>query len=44
MYIQSVLLEGKKWNKYYFPHEKLVNGGKLILKLGNKPNKEWGVE
>ena len=44
MYIQSAELNGEKWDKYYFPHEKLANGGKLLLQLGNKPNKAWGIE
>ena len=41
-YIQSATLNGKKLNKPWFYHSELVNGGKLVLKMGNKPNKSWG--
>ncbi|HNX34905.1 MAG TPA: GH92 family glycosyl hydrolase [Kiritimatiellia bacterium] len=43
-YIQSVRLNGKPWNKTWFPHEALVNGGSIVLELGDRPNKTWGVE
>ena len=41
-YIQSAMLDGKSLDKCWFYHEELVDGGKLILHMGNKPNKEWG--
>jgi len=41
-YIQSAVLNGKKLLKPWFFHDKLVNGGKLVLIMGNKPNKNWG--
>ncbi len=44
LYIQSAELNGEYWEKYYFPREVLTNGGELKLKLGNKPNKNWGTE
>lgn len=40
-YIQSVKLNGKDWNKSWFSHNDLMEGGKLELVMGNKPNKEW---
>ncbi len=43
IYIQSATLNGKPLNKPWFYHEELVNGGELILKMGSKPNKKWGV-
>ena len=41
-YIQSATLNGKEWNKSWFSHDDLKNGGKLILVMGSKPNKAWG--
>ena len=43
MYIQSVTLNGKKWNKTYIPYEEVANGGELVFVMGNKPNKNWGT-
>jgi lysophospholipase L1-like esterase len=42
MYIQSATLNGKPLNKPWFYHDQLVKGGKLVLKMGPKPNKKWG--
>ena len=41
-YIQSAKLNGKKLEKPWFYHSELVAGGKLELKMGSKPNKNWG--
>lgn len=41
-YIQSAVLNGKVWNKPWFGHDDIKNGGKLILVMGDKPNKAWG--
>ena len=41
-YIQSATLNGQKWEKPWFSHDDLKNGGKLVLTMGNKPNKTWG--
>jgi predicted alpha-1,2-mannosidase len=43
-YIQSAKLNGKKWNKAWFSHEDIANGGTLELVMGNKANKDWGKE
>jgi predicted alpha-1,2-mannosidase len=43
IYIQSVTLNGRRWNKTYITHEDLVKGGELIFEMGNKPNKKWGI-
>jgi predicted alpha-1,2-mannosidase len=40
-YIQSAKLNGKEWNKSWFSHEALINGGILELTMGKEPNKEW---
>jgi predicted alpha-1,2-mannosidase len=40
-YIQSAKLNGKKWNKSWFSHEDLINGGLLELTMGKEANKAW---
>ena len=42
-YIQKATLNGQEWNKPWFAHEDLINGGKLVLVMGDKANKEWGT-
>jgi predicted alpha-1,2-mannosidase len=42
-YIQSVTLNGKPWNKTWFDHSVIANGGTITLDLGDRPNKAWGV-
>ncbi len=42
-YIQSVKVNGKPWDKTWFAHDVLANGGKIVLELGDRPNKAWGV-
>ncbi len=41
-YIQSATLNGKDWNKPWFSHSDIANGGKLVLQMGSKPNTSWG--
>ncbi|NQU54800.1 MAG: glycoside hydrolase family 92 protein [Bacteroidetes bacterium] len=41
-YIQSASLNGNTLNKSWFLHKVLVDGGKLILNMGDKPAKNWG--
>ncbi|WP_329904313.1 GH92 family glycosyl hydrolase [Porphyromonas pogonae] len=43
-YIQSAELNGKKLNKPWLKHSDIVGGGSLVLKMGPKPNKNWGIE
>lgn len=43
-YIQRAKLNGKSLNKFWFYHKDFVKGGNLDLWLGNKPNKNWGVD
>jgi len=43
IYIQSAVLNGKPLNKVWFYQEQLANGGKLVLKLGPEPNKNWSA-
>ncbi|HNX78692.1 MAG TPA: glycoside hydrolase family 92 protein, partial [Prolixibacteraceae bacterium] len=41
-YIQSATLNGKPWNKPWFAHTDLISGGKLVLQMGPKANRNWG--
>ena len=43
-YIQSATLNGKEWNKPWFEHDDIKNGAKLVLVMGDKPNKAWGSD
>ena len=42
-YIQSATLNGKEWNKPWFSHDDIKDGAKLVLIMGDKPNKAWGA-
>lgn len=42
-YIQSARLNGKPWNKTWFHHNDLMNGGTLELEMGPRPCREWGT-
>lgn len=41
-YIQKAYLNGVEWNKPWFAHSDLANGGRLELEMGSEPNKAWG--
>lgn len=43
-YIQSATLNGKEWNRCWFEHTDIAEGGKLVLVMGDKANTKWGVE
>ncbi len=43
IYIQSATLNGKPWNKPWFSHADMANGGKLVFQMGPAPNKTWGA-
>ncbi|RLD23535.1 MAG: hypothetical protein DRI70_09240 [Bacteroidetes bacterium] len=42
IYIQSAALNNKPLNNVRIKFKDIVDGGKLILEMGPKPNKEWG--
>jgi predicted alpha-1,2-mannosidase len=42
-YIQSVKLNGRPWNQYWFPHATLVAGGRLEINLGPQPSR-WAAD
>lgn len=39
IYVQEVLLNGKRLNGYILKHDDIINGGHLQFKMGAKPNK-----
>jgi len=43
-YIQSATLNGKEWNKPWFKHSEIGEGGELVLNMGPKANREWGAD
>jgi predicted alpha-1,2-mannosidase len=43
-YIQSATLNGKQWNKPWFAWSDIKDGSVLELKMGPRPNYQWGVE
>ena len=42
VYVQSATLDGKPLERPWFYHAELVDGGKLVLEMGPKPNAKWG--
>ncbi len=42
-YIQSATLNGKAWDKPWFGHDDIKDGGLLVLQMGRRPNKAWGA-
>ncbi|MCP9610951.1 GH92 family glycosyl hydrolase [Coprobacter tertius] len=42
IYIQSVTLNGKPYLKSFIDYNDIMKGGKLVFKMGNKPNKQFG--
>lgn len=42
-YIQSATLNGVELNKPWISHDDVINGGKLVLKMGKDPNMSWGA-
>jgi predicted alpha-1,2-mannosidase len=43
VYIQSALLNGRPMNTARLPHAAIANGGRLVIRLGSKPNERWGL-
>jgi predicted alpha-1,2-mannosidase len=42
-YIQEACLNGKDLNSPFIFHNDLMSGGVLTLKMGERPNKQWGA-
>ncbi|HTF29674.1 MAG TPA: GH92 family glycosyl hydrolase [Flavitalea sp.] len=43
MYVQSMELNGKAYNLTYISHQDIIRGGKLKIKMGNRPNAQFGL-
>jgi predicted alpha-1,2-mannosidase len=43
-FIENAELNGRSLNRYYFDHNDLVKGGKLVLTMSDCENKNWGIE
>lgn len=44
IYIQSVTLNGKPYEKRFITHSDIAEGGELVFKMGPSPNKKWGMQ
>lgn len=44
IYIQSMMLNGKKYEKLFLRHEDIINGGEFIFIMGPEPNKQLGKD
>jgi predicted alpha-1,2-mannosidase len=44
VYIQSVRLNGRKWDKPYLPYDDVKNGGEIVFTMGERPNVKWGLD
>ncbi len=42
-YIQSATLNGRPWDKPWFSHADIANGGKFEFTMGPAPNERWGT-
>ena len=42
MYVQSMTINGKSWDKTYLRHETIVDGGRITFVMGPKPS-AWGT-
>lgn len=44
VYIQSVTLNGKPYNKCFIEHATIMQGGEMEIVLGKNSNSTWGQE
>jgi putative alpha-1,2-mannosidase len=44
IYIQSMTLNDKKYDKLFIRHEDIMDGGELIFEMGSTPNKQLGQQ
>ena len=42
-YIQKATLNGKELSTFWFPASALLQGGELVLQMGDQPNMNWGI-
>ena len=43
-YIQNITFNGKQYSKSYILYRDIMNGGDLIIEMGDQPSKTWGVD
>jgi predicted alpha-1,2-mannosidase len=43
-YIQSATMDGKELTNLSFSHDELINGGTLVLEMGEGTNKKWEIK
>ena len=43
-YIQTATLNGNSLNRPWISHDEIMNGGRLVFRMGPEPNKEWGKD
>ncbi len=43
-YIQSATLNGEELDTLWITHQDIESGGKLVLKMGSKANRNWGIQ
>jgi predicted alpha-1,2-mannosidase len=43
-YIQSVTFNGKPYSRSWFNHRDIVNGARIVFKMGSEPNLEFGSQ
>ena len=43
IYVQSVQVNGKKWDSTFLPSAELKDGGSIAFVMGSQPNKDWGI-
>jgi predicted alpha-1,2-mannosidase len=41
VYIQSATLNGRPWNRAWFRHADIKDGGRFVLTMGPRPNPAW---
>jgi predicted alpha-1,2-mannosidase len=44
IYIQSIKLNGQAYTKAYFLYRNIMQGGEMIIMMGDKPSETWGVK
>ena len=42
IYIQSATWNGQPYDRAYITHDMISGGGRLVLTMGPRPNKQWG--
>lgn len=42
IYIQSAVVNGKKFDQTWIAHDTIANGGEIVFEMGPSPNKNWG--